>query len=85
MRDGDPMCHFPIAAENAVHVTLRVVEDLLADTVLELPVFGAEPYGNHNRILLSNVSPMRYDKFILATGSRSSFHPIRICGPETPR
>jgi hypothetical protein len=36
MRDGTPMRYFPIAAKGAVHVSLRVVEDLLADTVLEL-------------------------------------------------
>lgn len=36
MRDGAPMRYFPIAAKGATHVSLRVVEDLLADTVLEL-------------------------------------------------
>lgn len=36
MRDGVPMRYFPIAAKGATHVSLRVVEDLLADTVLEL-------------------------------------------------
>ena len=35
-RDGKPMRYFPIAAKGATHVALRVVEDLLADTVLEL-------------------------------------------------
>ena len=40
MRDGMPMRYFPIAAKGAVHVSLRVVEDLLADTVLELFVAG---------------------------------------------
>jgi hypothetical protein len=35
-RDGAPMRYFPIAANGAMHVSLRVVEDLLADTVLEL-------------------------------------------------
>jgi hypothetical protein len=35
-RDGKPMRYFPIAARGATHVALRVVEDLLADTVLEL-------------------------------------------------
>jgi len=33
-RDGKPMRYFPIAARGATHVALRVVEDLLADTVL---------------------------------------------------
>lgn len=35
-RNGKPMRYFPIAAKGATHVALRVVEDLLADTVLEL-------------------------------------------------
>jgi hypothetical protein len=42
-RDGRPMRYFPIAARGATHVALRVVEDLLADTVLELYV--AAPDG----------------------------------------
>jgi len=42
-RDGQPMRYFPIAAKGATHVALRVVEDLLADTVLEL--FVAAPDG----------------------------------------
>ena len=42
-RDGTPMRYFPIAAKGATHVALRVVEDLLADTVLELYV--AAPTG----------------------------------------
>lgn len=42
-RDGKPMRYFPIAAKGATHVALRVVEDLLADTVLELYV--AAPDG----------------------------------------
>lgn len=43
VRDGDPMRYFPIGAKAAIHVSLRVVEDLLADTVLEL--FIAAPDG----------------------------------------
>jgi hypothetical protein len=43
VRDGKPMRYFPIAAKGATHVSLRVVEDLLADTVLEL--FVAAPVG----------------------------------------
>jgi hypothetical protein len=35
-RDGKPMRYFPMAAKGATHVALRVVEDLLGDTVLEL-------------------------------------------------
>jgi hypothetical protein len=42
-RDGKPMRYFPIAAKGATHVALRVVEDLLADSVLEL--FVAAPGG----------------------------------------
>lgn len=42
-RDGMPMRYFPIAAKGATHVALRVVEDLLGDTVLEL--FVAAPAG----------------------------------------
>jgi len=42
-RDGQPMRYFPIAAKGATHVALRVVEDLLGDTVLEL--FVAAPTG----------------------------------------
>ncbi len=41
VRDGAPMRYFPIGAKAATHVSLRVVEDLLADTVLEL--FVAAP------------------------------------------
>jgi hypothetical protein len=43
MRDGAPMRYFPIGAKDAVHVPLRVVEDLIADTVIE--VFVAAPDG----------------------------------------
>jgi hypothetical protein len=41
IRDGAPMRYFPIAAKGSTHVSLRVVEDLLSDTVLE--VFVAAP------------------------------------------
>lgn len=43
MRDGETMRLFPLGAKNSCHVSLRVVEDLLADTVLELHV--AAPDG----------------------------------------
>ena len=43
MRDGAPMRYFPMGAKDGVHVPLRVVEDLIADTVLEL--FIAAPDG----------------------------------------
>ena len=41
-RDGVPMRYFPIAAKGATHVALRVVEDLLGDSVLELYVAAPE-------------------------------------------
>ena len=43
MRDGAPMRYFPIGAQADTHVPLRVVEDLLGDTRLEL--FVAAPEG----------------------------------------
>ena len=43
MRDGAPMRYFPIAMKGATHVSLRVVEDLLSDTVIE--VFLGAPQG----------------------------------------
>jgi hypothetical protein len=45
MRDGTPMRYFPIAAKGATHVSLRVVEDLLADTVLELFIAAPADVG----------------------------------------
>ena len=36
MRDGRPMRYFPIGAKGDVHVPLRVVEDLLSGTSVEL-------------------------------------------------
>ena len=38
MRDGVPMRYFPIGAKADVHVPLRVVEDLIGGTALELAV-----------------------------------------------
>ncbi len=49
-RDGVPMRYFPIAAKGATHVALRVVEDLLADTVLELYV--AAPDGVKGTVIV---------------------------------
>lgn len=43
MRNGTAMRYFPIGARGATHVSLRVVEDLLGDTVLE--IFAAVPKG----------------------------------------
>lgn len=42
VRDGVPMRWFPIGARSATHVALRVVEDLLADSRLELHVAAPE-------------------------------------------
>jgi hypothetical protein len=50
VRDGNPMRYFPIAAKGATHVALRVVEDLLADTVLEL--FIAAPAGVSGTVIV---------------------------------
>jgi nitrite reductase (NADH) large subunit len=104
---------------------IRAIEEILArggNDLFDITVFGDEPYGNYNRILLSNVlagsddpgeiylntldwygennidlragvrvvrldtfahlihaddgTSMRYDKLILATGSRSFFPPM---------
>lgn len=49
-RDGAPMRYFPIGAKGATHVSLRVVEDLLADTVLEL--FVAAPSGVSSTVIV---------------------------------
>lgn len=43
VRDGIPMRYFPLAAKGSTHVSLRVVEDLQSDTVIE--VFVAAPKG----------------------------------------
>lgn len=43
VRDGKPMRYFPLAAKGFTHVSLRVVEDLLSDTVVEL--FIGAPKG----------------------------------------
>ncbi len=44
MRDGEPMRYFPIGARSSTHVPLRVVEDLLAQTTIEVLV-GAQGSG----------------------------------------
>jgi len=36
VRDGVPMRLFPIGAKDSVHVSLRIVEDLTADTCIEV-------------------------------------------------
>jgi assimilatory nitrate reductase catalytic subunit len=42
MRDGTPMRYFPIGAKSDTHVALRVVEDLLSDSRVELHVAAPE-------------------------------------------
>lgn len=43
VRDGATMRYFPISAKGSTHVSLRVVEDLLSDSVLE--VYLGAPMG----------------------------------------
>jgi assimilatory nitrate reductase catalytic subunit len=42
LRDGEPMRYFPVGAKASTHVPLRVVEDLLGDTTLELHLAAPE-------------------------------------------
>lgn len=42
MRDGKPMRYFPIGARDGTHVPLRVVEDLISYTQIELHVAAPE-------------------------------------------
>jgi assimilatory nitrate reductase catalytic subunit len=42
MRDGEPMRWFPIGAQDGTHVALRVVEDLLAETTIEVHLGAPE-------------------------------------------
>jgi hypothetical protein len=50
MRDGEPMRYFPIGAQAATHVALRVVEDLLADT--EIQIHLAAPAGTSGHVVI---------------------------------
>ena len=50
VRDGAPMRYFPIGAKSDVHVPLRVVEDLLSDTRVELHV--AAPDGVSGSVVI---------------------------------
>jgi hypothetical protein len=50
VRDSKPIRYFPIAAKGATHVALRVVEDLLADTVIE--IFIAAPEGVRGTVIV---------------------------------
>lgn len=49
-RDGSPMRLFPIAAKGAVHVPLRITENLLTESTLELHV--AAPEGVEGMVVL---------------------------------
>ncbi len=50
MRDGQPMRYFPIGAKADTHVPLRVVEDLLSGTRLE--VYLAAPAGTTGSVVV---------------------------------
>lgn len=50
MRDGTPMRYFPIGARAATHVALRVVEDLLAETKIEIHL--AAPTGASGHVVI---------------------------------
>lgn len=47
MRDGEPMRYFPIGAQAATHVALRVVEDLLAETEIEIQLVARAGANGH--------------------------------------
>lgn len=47
MRDGAPMRYFAIGARAATHVALRVVEDLLAGTIVEIHLAAAAGASGH--------------------------------------
>jgi hypothetical protein len=49
-RDGKPMRYFPIAAKGGTNTPLRVIEDLLGDTVLELLVLA--PSGAKGTLII---------------------------------
>lgn len=49
-RDGEPMRLFPIGGRNSVHVPLRITEDLLTDTELELHL--AAPPGIRGTVVV---------------------------------
>ena len=50
LRDGEVMRWFPIGARSSVHVSLRIVEDLLADTRIEVRV--AAPKGTDGEVVV---------------------------------
>lgn len=47
MRDGAPMRYFAIGAQSGTHVALRVVEDLLADTVVQIHLAAPAAASGH--------------------------------------
>jgi len=47
MRDGEPMRFFPMGARASTHVALRVVEDLLAETVIEIHLAAPARASGH--------------------------------------
>ncbi|MDQ6798425.1 MAG: molybdopterin oxidoreductase [Actinomycetota bacterium] len=47
LRDGEPMRYFPVAARGDTHVALRVVEDLLSDTLLEVHLAAPAATAGH--------------------------------------
>jgi hypothetical protein len=50
VRDGQPMRYFPLGARSGTHVSLRVVEDLDAGTVLALHL--AAPEGHTGSVVV---------------------------------
>jgi len=50
MRDAEPMRYFPIGAQAGTHVALRVVEDLLARTEIEIHL--AAPAGATGQVIV---------------------------------
>jgi assimilatory nitrate reductase catalytic subunit len=50
VRDGQPMRYFPLGARSGTHVSLRVVEDLEAGTVLGLHL--AAPDGHTGSVVV---------------------------------
>jgi hypothetical protein len=47
MRDSEPMRYFPIGAQGATHVALRVLEDLLAETEIEIQLAAPADTSGH--------------------------------------
>jgi len=47
MRDGKPMRYFAIGAKESTHVPLRVVEDLLAETEIEIHLAAPADASGH--------------------------------------